>query len=64
MTVAGCSTSRKVTSEHQAIVSKLGSRGPFGHQLLEPSSDIVAWCSKVTFLIVLPVLFHVTFWIT
>jgi hypothetical protein len=26
-------TSRNVTSEHQAIMSKLGSIGPFGHQL-------------------------------
>jgi hypothetical protein len=25
-------TSKKVTSKHQAIVSELGSRGPFGHQ--------------------------------
>jgi hypothetical protein len=41
-------TSRKMTSEHQAIVSKLGSKGPFGHQAL----DTIAWCSKVTFLLV------------
>jgi hypothetical protein len=43
-----------VTSEHQAIVSELGSTVPFGHPNgpVEPSSDTIAWCSEVTFLLV------------
>jgi hypothetical protein len=36
----GSYTSRKVAFEHQAIVSKLGSTGPFGHQA---GAQMVQW---------------------
>jgi hypothetical protein len=38
-------TSRKVTYEHQAIVSELGSAGPFGYQA---GAQMVQWNQALT----------------